>query len=88
MLQFVLTRPNKDWNLVPDLLLTLDTISINNSILNLGPKFKVSPSVKKIICQPVLYVTVSKWSDANWTGNIFGNLAIQQGSEKDCKSPT
>ena len=76
MLQPVLTRPNKDWNLVPDLFWTLDTISINNSILNLCLKFKVSPRVKKIIDQPVLYVTVSKQSDANWTGNTFSNLAF------------
>ena len=79
MLQPVLTRPNKDWNLVPDLLWTLDTISINNSILNLGPRFKVRPGVKKIIDQPVLYVTVWKWSDANWrvATNIFSNMASQ-----------
>ena len=37
---------------------TVDTISINNSILNPGPGSKVSPGVKKIIDQPVLYVTV------------------------------
>ena len=59
----LLTRPNKDWNLVPDLLWTLDTISINNSILNLGPRFKVRPGVKKIIDQPVLYVTVWRWGN-------------------------
>ena len=55
MLRPVLTRqgPNKDWNLVPDLTLTLVTISINNSILSPGPRSKVSPSVKKIIDQPV-----------------------------------
>ena len=42
----------------------LDTIRINNSILHLGPRSKVSPGVKKIIDQPVLYVTVSPCCDA------------------------